>query len=259
MKRAATLWALGVVPSRKTPAALGHDLDTDVGLDTPNASVTISHINKASRLSGNPRVPQGADIAKFREAAAADFPSVAPPGGPRVPAGFTVSVTVIPKKRSDTWKNELEVELTVDVGPEGVPRCSRVVITTSAPPDSIGQDVLRSIPVGKVLRWAVRWFASSDRADMERSWNSALRPQTFAPTEGNLRRVATIVRTHILDAAALGIGRPNPNDKVAKDLIISRATAARRIRQAKDKGYLPEDLATIVHDELANKDRRNKR
>ena len=58
---------------------------------------------------------------------------------------------------------------------------------------------------------------------------------------------------------ALGIGRPNPNDKVAKDLIISRATAARRIRQAKDKGYLPEDLATIVHDELANKDRRNKR
>lgn len=217
-----------------------------LSLNTPSAFVSITRVMRHSRLTGHPRVPAGADLAKFYEAAASDFPSSSLLGvGPDVPAGFDVFVTVSPRRPSATWSHGVEVRLTAAVE-AGVPRCQEITVTAEEPSDSIGQDVLRSIPVAKVLRSGLLWIVSRhDRVAVERSWNSALRPQIFAPTDQNLRQAAETVKRHMRAVVAAG-GAPKPNDAVAKAFYISRATAARRIRQAKDKGYLPEDLASVV-------------
>ena len=206
-----------------------------LSLNTPSAFVSITRVMRHSRLTGHPRVPAGADLAKFYEAAASDFPSSSLlGGGPDVPAGFDVFVTVSPRRPSATWSHGVEVRLTAAVE-AGVPRCQEITVTAEEPSDSIGQDVLRSIPVAKVLRSGLLWIVSRhDRVAVERSWNSALRPQIFAPTDQNLRQAAETVKRHMRAVVAAGARRnrttrwPRPSTSPERPLLVG--SARRRTR-----------------------------
>jgi hypothetical protein len=205
-------------------------------LDTPAGQISISQVGHAVAVSAP--VPVGADphaVAK----AAFDASSVLLPGAKkRIPRRFTVIADLL-------WADmTISVTALIEEDRDNKPRCVHLDVEAELSDRSVSQDTLRAIPVASLMRYGAQWLVDpKDRAALDRAWLSTFRPKSFDASPENLRAVATVVKQHLRNVARAG-GRPSPNEAVQQAFDISRPTAARRIREAKDAGYLPEQLTT---------------
>lgn len=185
-------------------------------------------------------VPEGADPDKYLAdfARSNDYVPKVLLGGVEVPASFWVIVDVSPKKQAARWWGEMTVELRAAIGEDGEPRCREVKVEASEPNDSVGLEMLRTIPVSNLLRIGVQWLVAPGNVDaVLKAWDAYRRAPKLPPSKANLRRVAEIVTKHEKAAAELG-ARARSIEAVQRELGLSRATAARRIKAARDRGYI---------------------
>lgn len=147
------------------------------------------------------------------------------------------------------------VEMEIEVQPKGAPRCLGLAVKPEPPENTpITATALRRVTIDKLMRQAVadavveiglelpdgeRWAIApglEERDDFyERYREGARRPRRGVPlTEDDLVRVANIYRDALADIRH----RHRPTAMVAKVEGVSRATAARRVSLARERGHL---------------------
>lgn len=153
-----------------------------------------------------------------------------------VPSHFTA--------KSESLQLELEIEFV-----DGAPRVRRIELAG----EHITGETLRRLQIGRLTRQAVAGaFLSAQRAEVDgqpaliidqsrteaaaNAYNEyvqdARRPRSGAPlTDDDLQNVADLYR------AALADGRP-PTQTIANEMHASRATAARWVARARERGLL---------------------
>lgn len=146
-----------------------------------------------------------------------------------------------------------EVEFDVVIDDRGTPQCRRLEVRTED--GSVGGEMLRRIPVARLLRMAVtaaarklepkregepdpdepwvRDMPSTERMEFYRDYAKGARAPRRGSllTDENLRQVAELYR------AAIKRGDP-PTQMVAEAMHVARSTAARWVGKARERGFL---------------------
>lgn len=153
--------------------------------------------------------------------------------------------TALAERWAATWTvGELEVELEMGADDQGRPICRELRARAEDGP-SVTSSALRQIPVGRLVSetaalplvhmsaerlpgggWKLGPPSPEDRKRLR-----APRRSRSRGTGDMLSQVADLYRQAVRDSYA-------PTEWVARELVVSRATASRWIRQARDGGFL---------------------
>ena len=215
-------------------------------VETSSVHLAITQVHPLKAIDQHPAhfLPESTDPEKYlsRYSESQDHVPTVRLGGTDVPERFEVVVGVEPKRRSARWLGGMSVVLTAAIGQDGVPRCRKVEVETSPEPsDSVGLEVLRTIPVANLLRIGVQWLVKEGDVDaVLKAWDAYRRPPTLARSNADLKRVAEVVTSHKKAAEDLGT-RPNLIGAVQREFGLTWATAARRIRAARQHNYIKEE------------------
>jgi hypothetical protein len=179
-------------------------------------------------MSAQPQTPRPKVSYKVKNPSK-DFRPVAPRKG-------AVARFLAPRRFDATWSNlaGLGVVLTVKLGDDGVPYCAGLAIQQTDPGQSITGQTLRDISLPQLMQAALDEVTFKAERQAGGGWRMDFPPVSRSRTPITGEHLQEVARRY---KAALERDEP-PTYTVAREMGVSRATAARWVGLARDAKHL---------------------